>query len=142
MNEMPYDWFLLDFLANLRFDLAIAPGKAVMLPEVLGPRRHEKRLQVHIRVLEITKHTPPRRSVAVSDPAQLLYRAEKLMGVLWLDAVTHRHQRGAMRERRRRFVDDGGHPPMVPGRHVRRHLWQLSNGGEQNRCHRAHPGDE
>jgi hypothetical protein len=37
VNEMSHDRFLLDLLANSRFDIAIAAREAFVLPEVLGP---------------------------------------------------------------------------------------------------------
>jgi len=43
----------------LDLGFAIALSEALVLAHVFGPRPHQKRLEEHIGVFEISKNTPP-----------------------------------------------------------------------------------
>jgi len=54
-----YDRLTFDMLSNLRLELAIGACEPFMLPKMLGPRGHQKRLKVHFPLLNVTKNPPP-----------------------------------------------------------------------------------
>ena len=66
MDQVPHVRFLLDVLANAGFDVTIAARESFVLPNVFGPRAHQKCLDVHVGIFEVAKNPPPYRPVAMS----------------------------------------------------------------------------
>ena len=56
---MLHDRFTFDVTQHMRLDVAIAAREALVLAQVFGPRRHQKRFDKHVGVFEISKYAPP-----------------------------------------------------------------------------------
>jgi hypothetical protein len=58
-DEVLHDRFAFEVTPHVRLDVAIAAREPVVLAQVFGPRRHQKRFEKHVGVLEISKYAPP-----------------------------------------------------------------------------------
>jgi hypothetical protein len=59
LNEVLNDGFFFDVQPYLRLDVSITASETFMLTHVFDPGSHQKRLEEHIGVLDVSKDTPP-----------------------------------------------------------------------------------
>src|ERR1700688_4109682 len=92
VNVMPYRGWFQRVAENALFDLLIGHRENVMLPLMLRPGIHQKRLQVDVGVLGVIEDSPARGAVATSNSLIAIHLLEEARRFLRIDRISHRDQ--------------------------------------------------
>src|SRR5579862_4173359 len=77
------------------FEFVVRDSEAIMLPLMFQPGTHEKRLQIGVRRFCIKENSPPRSSVAATNPLIPIYRIQEVRRLRRIDDVLDGHQNWA-----------------------------------------------
>src|SRR5580704_16237029 len=111
--------FLGDVATQAFFYLAVRFGLPFVLPQMFRPRMHQKYLDVAIRRLGVTVHSPPVCSIAKSYAAIFMDRFHELCHLFVHDNVFNRDQHRSPLQLRPNLLHNHRHPPVVPRAQVR-----------------------
>ncbi len=84
---MTHDRFAPSVGRDQLLEIAVAPGHALVLTRMFGPRDDDERLERGVGLFEIAIQTPSRRSIPAPDALVLPHRPEECVCVLGFDSV-------------------------------------------------------
>src|SRR6266478_6000297 len=101
--------------ASVVFYSMIGVGHAIELAQIVQPRLGHKRLNVALFTGRIARNEPAESAVSFAHAAHLVHGAQKVLGLLWVDAVLDLHYDGTFL--RARFDEQSGRRD-VPGSQI------------------------
>src|SRR5208282_3180891 len=107
---------------------------------MLGPRIHEKCLQIAVRDCCVTKYSPPICAITTSRATVLMNRLHELCLAFWNDRVFDRNQHWSPVKVGCSLSDDNRHAPMVPWTQIRSRLRKFCEEHEHHAPNCANSG--
>jgi hypothetical protein len=90
------------------FNFSIRAGRALVLPRVFGPRIHQERFDVAVRIFEVLKDSPSKGAVTSPNTSILMHCLDKRAFLFKVDIILNRDQNRASIDGNRVFFQNCG----------------------------------